>query len=354
MIDKRIQIKKKWEIKGIDQFYFCSIGNLSRDPFEEIITLNYSEKLIIYNNNGKNILEMPFSGDVSGLFVCDLFDDGENVFVSMDMEGYIRVFSLEGKEIWKVMLHDAIITGIVDNLWKNDNLEIICILENNEIIVLNNDGKIILTYKHSNSINSCCVSAFRDINEIEIIFNDSKDNINFLNMNGDISSLDLNIKHIRSLAKIKVFDVDLLAVVNEEKGVILLDSEGTILNQIDFKEKVQYLASGSLFSLHCQSIVVIVDNNKLIAYDVEPLISDNFIIKSSSINEERKIKGTKNIGLRKIKAELNSEELNKIICPECGENLPGMLRQRILNDIDVFCEKCGTKLTKEHLMLFRA
>ena len=121
---KTLNFEKKGSIYGQSAYYFCSLGHFTQNLTAEILLLSYNEKLSIYNSHGKSLSNSPFSSDVSALFLKDLYDSGENMFISFSYTGEIRVFSKEGEEKWKKTLPAGIVTGMVGNLDYDPGLEI--------------------------------------------------------------------------------------------------------------------------------------------------------------------------------------------------------------------------------------
>ncbi|MHA1746898.1 MAG: hypothetical protein ACTSWW_12930, partial [Promethearchaeota archaeon] len=149
---KALNFEKKGLIYGQSSYYFCSLGHFTQDSMAEILLLSYDEKLSIFNAQGKSLSKSPFSSDVSALFLKDLYDDRENVFISFSYSGEIRVFSKEGEEKWKKTLPKGIVTGIVGNLDYDPGLEIVVLLEDHRIFVLNNQGQVMAKYQHPTDI----------------------------------------------------------------------------------------------------------------------------------------------------------------------------------------------------------
>lgn len=261
-----ITFERQWDVPTEAQTYFCSVGDLTRDPYDEIVTLDFDENLIAYNSAGNKIFEMPFSSEVTALFVGDVFQDGRKIFVSMDLNGYVRLFSLQGEEIWKVQLHDAVVTGAIGNLDIDEKMEIACILENNEIIILDDDGHVLLSYQHPHRVLSCTVGAFRDPDVTEIIFADTSDQIYFLDVKNSLRTMDLAVPRILGLDRFHVNGRDLLAVQSQDTAVAILDATGSVLGTLETRQRIQHFSAGSLFANDTDGLMVELDGGGILAY----------------------------------------------------------------------------------------
>ncbi len=347
MADQNIQFLKKWQVSRSNPIYFCSVGDLTRDPFGEVIALDYTGQLVVYNNKGKDIFKMPFSADVTALFGGDLFGSGEKVLVSMDLNGYVRAFAIDGREIWKVKLPASIILGAVD-FYPNQPAHIACVLETNEIDLLDPLGKVIMSCRHNTAINGCTFASLRDAMVVEIVFVDTNDHLGFLDFSGKLSTVDLPIKNVKGIAPLRIFDTTFLAIIDERKGFAVINGNGEVIGQEDLRETVRCFATGSIFSRDCDGIVASLDN-ALTAFEIIPVIPGNFIGAPRRKKHVQADWESSSDKFRVIAHSENAIENSALKCPDCGHYQPALLRQQLLNAIDTFCENCGYKFSSADL-----
>ena len=367
---KTLNFEKKGSIYGQSANYFCSLGHFTQSLTAEILLLSYNEKLSIYNAHGKSLSNSPFSSDVSALFLKDLYDNGENMFISFSYTGEIRVFSKEGEEKWKKTLPAGIVTGMVGNLDYDPGLEIVVLLEDHRIFVLNNQGQIMAKYQHPTDILFVDVGKINSSQKKVIVFVDEKNVVNVLDIEASIQTLPTDIKVIRGFTTVSLYDSTLLAVADDANNIHLLDKKGNTFETYHCRAPIQAIAAGPLFSPDSDALVVLLEDNHVeivnievknpkayIESDQQPVIAlEAFPQKSESatleVNSElyqktpsKKSQQKRDSGFTVDKSVSQHEALN-LRCPECGDYLPKTLVKQILANKDAYCEECGKKLKR--------
>ncbi len=367
---KALNFEKKGSIYGQSSYYFCSLGHFTQNSMAEILLLSYDEKLSIFNAQGKSLSKSPFSSDVSALFLKDLYDDGENMFISFSYSGEIRVFSKEGKEKWKKTLPKGIVTGMVGNLDYDPGLEIVVLLEDHRIFVLNNQGQVMAKYQHPTDILFVDVGKINSSQKKVIVFVDQNNVVNVLDIEASVQKLPTDIKEIRGFTTVSIYDQTLIAVGDDANTVHLLDKKGNTFETYKCRAPIQAIAAGPLFSRDADALVILLENNYVeivnievknpkayIESDKKPVITlEAFPPKSQNaqldFNAELYQKTPSAESLRKRKLGLTVDKsINKqaplnLRCPECGDYLAKTLVQQILANKDAYCEECGKKLKR--------
>ena len=266
---KSLNLKKKGSIFGQSTYYFCSLGHFTQNSIPEILLLSYDEKLTIFNSQGKSLSKFPFSSDVSALFLKDIYDNGENVFISFSYSGEIRVFSKAGEEIWKKTLPSGIVTGMVGNLDYDPSLEIVVLLEDHRIFVLNNQGQIMAKYQHPSDILFVDVGKINSSQKKVIVFVDQNNTINVLDIETSVQKLPTDIKLIRGFTTISIYDQTLLAVGDESNIIHILDKKGNTFETYQCRAPIQTITAGPLFSPDTDALVILLENNYVEIVNIE-------------------------------------------------------------------------------------
>ena len=372
---KSLQIKEKWQIKSQNFYYFCSSGQMIHNNPPSILLLSFDDKLTILNEDGKQVTSLPFSSDITAIFIEDIFKNHDPVFVSMDIHGKVRVFSREGKEMWEKELPAAVVTGSVTNIDNEVDLEILVALENQELLILSNQGNVIGTYRHNTGITSLTVGTFHSSTR-EIIFSDQKDQLNFIDIEENQTTLNLNVKQINAITTIELSETFLVLATNEGK-IVWINNKGKIVQSYQLSSGVRGITSVTGKSDDSLLIVSTLDDNRLVALSIHDPNHVNKKEKAQSKIEPLKI--TPKAPDHPVKPEIRVEKSNfssfpryapqstrvqdsagikvvnsrkvsksqgtQIQCPMCGNYLPMEFEERVLNGIDTFCEKCGEKIT---------
>ncbi|MHA1561712.1 MAG: hypothetical protein ACTSPA_06255 [Promethearchaeota archaeon] len=369
---KSLNLKKKGSIFGQSTFYFCSLGHFTQNSTPEILLLSYDEKLTIFNSQGNSLSKFPFSSDVSALFLKDIYDNGENVFISFSYSGEIRVFSKEGEEIWKKTLPSGIVTGMVGNLDYDPSLEIIVLLEDHRIFVLNNQGQIMA--QHPSDILFVDVGKINSSQKKVIVFVDQNNTINVLDIEASVQKLPTDIKLIRGFTTISIYDQTLLAVGDESNIIHLLDKKGNTFETYQCRAPIQTITAGPLFSPDTDALVILLENNYVEIVNIEvknpkayiesekkkvlastPFPQENLSAKldfnselyqkTPSIEARRRRETGFTVG--KTDISNHSQDSLNLRCPECGDYLVKTLIRQILANKDAYCEECGRELKRK-------
>ncbi len=367
-------------------FYFGSIGTTQNDSNPKIFLLSYDEKLSIYNTEGKRDTQIPFSSDVSAVFIRDLFNDGNPVFISVTYSGEVRISSEQGEEIWKKQMESGILGGAIGKLDYDNQLEIVILLENSKILVLNNQGQIMAKYQHGVDINYVSIGKVHSSKNKVVLFSDLENSLFVLDVSDTVSKLDLPIKSILGLCSITIYDKVLIAVVDENNNIHLINKKGQIYLTIPVKKPIMSIFSGFLFSTFEEALVIITEDSHIMIFEMKATKPQEFqaqLNKSDSasldhnllsdedrepiefdhekserkpsleINPElyqssQKIDDSKSFSSKVEKSVLaaDSSSQKTYKCPECGDFLAPSLMVRIMKNKPTFCEACGAELTR--------
>jgi hypothetical protein len=374
---KSINLQRKGKIFNQTSYYFGSTGNLTKSTNSDILLLGYDEKLSIFNNVGKLVSQFPFSSEISSLFLKDIYDTGENVFVSFSYSGEIRVFSKEGSKIWKTKLPAGITTGQVGNLDYDPGLEIIIVLEDHRIFVLDNQGQIIAKYQHSTRINFVDIALINSSQKKVVVFVDDKDTIHVLDIEKTVTPLPIKISPIIGFAIANVYDTTLIAIADDQNSIQLLDKKGNVFETYRCKAPIQYITAGPLFLPNCDAIVAILENNYVEIIEIEvknpedyikhenkssipttplqskkitpvsaqlefnPDLYHSFPSQTSSTNTN-----ASDLAVKKQVLRTDLSGTTDLRCPECGDYLPKSIVQKVRSGKDAYCEECGRELKR--------
>ncbi len=371
---KLLDLKKKRSIFGQSSYYYCSLGHFTQNSTPEILLLSYDEKLSIFNSQGKSLSKFPFSSDVSALVLKDIYDNGENMFISFSYSGEIRVFSKEGEEIWKKTLPSGIITGMVGNLDYDPGLEIVVLLEDRRIFVLNNQGQIMAKYQHPTDILFVDVGKINSSKKKVIVFVDQNNSVNVLDIEESVQKLPIDIKLISGFTTISIYDQTLLAVGDDLNKIHLLDKKGNTFETYQCRAPIQTITAGPLFSPDTDALVILLENNYVEIVNIEVKNPKAYIEsetkqvsastpfpkekqsakldfnselyqKTPSIEGRRKREPGFTVG--KTNFSNHSQDSLNFRCPECGDYLATTLIQQILTNKDAYCEECGKELKRK-------
>ncbi|UYP45858.1 hypothetical protein NEF87_002143 [Candidatus Lokiarchaeum ossiferum] len=367
---KSLNFVKKGSIFSQSAFYFCSLGHFTQNSTPEILLLSYDEKLSIFNSEGKSLSKFPFSSDVSALFLKDIYDKGDNVFVSFSYSGEIRVFSKDGGEIWKKTLPSGIVNGIVGNLDYDPGLEIVVLLEDHRIFVLNNQGQVMAKYQHPTDILFVDIGKINSTQKKVIVFVDQNNSVNVLDIEASVQKIPVDIPVITGFTTLSLYDQTLLAVGDNSNTIHILDKKGNTFETYRCRAPIQSLSAGPLFSPDIDALVVLTENNHMeiinievkdpkayIEADKKPVVAASaFPIEKQSakldLNTDlyQKTPSIQSRGKSESKFEVEKSSIHSsalnLRCPECGDYLAKTLIARILSNKDAYCEECGKDLKR--------
>ena len=370
---KSLNFSKQGTIFNQNSFYFCSLGHFTQSSTPEILLLSYDEKLSIFNAQGKSLSKFPFSSDVSALYLKDIYDKGENMFISFSYSGEIRVFSKGGEEIWKKNLPVGIVSGMVGNLDYDPGLEIVVLLEDHRIFVLNNQGQIMAKYQHPTDILFVDIGKINSTQKKVIVFVDQTNAVNVLDIEASVQKVPTDIKSIRGFTTVTLYDQTLIAVGDDANTIHLLDKKGNTFETYRCRAPILSIAAGPLFSHDTDGLVVLLKNNYVEILNIEVknpkayIESDKKSVIASTAfptqkpsakldfnselyqqtpSIESRRKGNSGIKVEKSIMDNKLHDSHNLRCPECGDYIAKTLIRQILANKDAYCEECGKSLKR--------
>ncbi|MHA1673974.1 MAG: hypothetical protein ACTSYI_10130, partial [Promethearchaeota archaeon] len=386
IIKNSLTYNKRMEFYNTSGFYFGSIGTTQNDSNPKIFLISYDEKLSIYNTEGKRVTQIPFSSDVSAVFIRDLFNDGNPVFISVTYSGEVRISSEQGEEIWKKQMETGILGGTIGKLDYDNQLEIVILLENSKILVLNNQGETMAKYQHGVDINYVSIGKVHSSKNKVVLFSDVENSLFVLDVSDTVSKLEIPVKTIDGLCSITIYDKVLIAVIDENNSIHLINKKGQIYLTIPVKKPIMSIFSGFLFSKFEESLVIITEDSHIMIFEMKATKPQEFQVQLNNADdtplnpnllsdEEREpIELDHEKPERKPSLEINPElyqsspkthdsksfssQLKKSVlkpdessrktykCPECGDFLASSLVDRVMKNKPTFCEACGAELTR--------
>ncbi|TFH26885.1 MAG: hypothetical protein E4G98_06645 [Promethearchaeota archaeon] len=287
IIKNSLTYQKKLVFYNASGFYFGSIGTTQNDSRPKIFLLSYDEKLSIYDAEGKRVTQIPFSSDVSAVFIQDIFHDGNPVFVSVTYSGEVRISSEQGEEIWKKQMESGILGGVIGKLDYDDQLEIVVLLENSKILVLNNQGQILAKYQHGVDINFVSIGKVHSSKNKVVLFSDVENSLFVLDVSDTVSKLDIPIKNIVGLSSITIFDKVLIVVVDENNTIHLINKKGQIYLTIPVKKPILSIFSGFLFSKFEEALGIITKDSHIMIFEMKATKPQEFQIPLNISDNEK-------------------------------------------------------------------
>lgn len=388
-----LQHQKKLEFYDPSGFYFGSIaaaGISQLDSNPTLLLLSYDEKLSFYNTQGKRITQLPFSSDASAVFIEDLFNDANPVYISCTFSGEIRVFAENGDEIWQKQMESSILGGIIGNLDYDQQPEIILMLDNNSLVVLNNQGQVVAKYQHHTQIMFVAIGKVHSSKNKVILFSDVGNDLYVLDVEDTVTSLEIPIKKIRSLATLTIYDKILLLIVDENNVLHILNKKGQIYLSFPVHKPILAAFTGYLFSKYEQTIALLTEDSHVLLYEMKATNPALFQLEDgahSPYNDAQERLGGKQQAETEIEGENEvsttaSLEINPSLfhshvesnstdnsdlhveksiisesassksykCPDCDSFLPKSLIERIFHDQPAFCEQCGAELSRRSIL----
>lgn len=339
-----------WDLHYTSSFYFSSLTSPTKHSPPLLLLLSYDDKLHIYKTSGQKISILPFSSKVTALFKVDLLRNDDPVFVSMDFDGVLRVFSNSGQEIWKKQLPGKILTGAIGNIdftRPTSELEIVCVLDTKSIQILNANGDLIANYTHPISINACTIGNFHSSTQDEIIFCDYKDQLYSLQPGKEIVPLSIIHSNITALALLRFNAQNYLALADNLGFLSIYDLDGKIVRKWKTNGKVACMTSMHHLEKSVCNLFFAMESDVYMAWEIieenpqslSPLSSNNIGELHIMSSDPKTVPSNPKNGELRFK------------CPSCGGYLPLDFKDQIEKGNDVFCEFCGIMITQDLLQI---
>ncbi len=375
---KNLQLDLNFEKYYREGFYTGSIGNLTQSREPEILLLTYDQKLMAFSPDAKKTLDIPFSNDVCRLYIEDLYLSGEKVFVSLAYSGEVRAFSDTGEIYWKFH-KEEIIDGFLCNLDYDKQKEIVVLHKPNQIRVLNNQGKTVAKYTHSEKILHISHAKINSSDKQIIVFSDKKNQLYALDIEKTINQIPVKIESIRGLDSITIYNRNILILLDEKNHLNLLDKKGNLIERFSFEKKIETFFTGYLFDDKIESLCILTRDSHLLVYQIKIADTAEFLKAETAQQEDAaSIAASKGADsseqkpdptlefdpnyfhsrkpitpeisledrLQKQTKEKQSSENLELRCPECGDFFTPTIIKRILEGKTAFCEECGLEIHK--------
>jgi hypothetical protein len=314
--------------------YSCSITNLLGGTQPEIMVCCEDELFRAYNLAGKELLQMPFSSNITQFMASAITGTRKIELVSGDSNGFVRMVGLDGKQIWKTEVGSPVSSMDIGDVINNGKKEIIVGLQNRHIIVLDYLGAI--------RYNGEAPQPVADVT-LGFLTNTTSETMMVALKTGEVYALDIDSpKEWRILFStpfiptcITFYRADQKArfLIGDNEGKVhLFDLEGIELGHFWAKELVRDIDKEFIDQNGSKKLYIVIAAGKTV--QVLELKED----RSKPIDVAKQI----------ASGESASGDLKEGYCPDCGKKIPVNILSRVQTGFEAFCEACGARLVRKY------
>ncbi|NHJ14611.1 MAG: hypothetical protein EAX95_13105, partial [Candidatus Thorarchaeota archaeon] len=108
------------------------------DARTQVFSLDYGEKLRVFDTSGSQKTLMPWSSKVRCIAVGDVQGEGEDALVG-GVGKKVLIVDQKGKSLWKLDVESSVIACDARDIDGDDSAEVVAALQNKRIILWNHD-----------------------------------------------------------------------------------------------------------------------------------------------------------------------------------------------------------------------
>jgi hypothetical protein len=138
------------------------------DASMQVFSLDYGEKLRVFDTSGKLRSSMRWSSKVRCIAVGDVEGEGDDALVG-GVGRKVLAISTEGKPLMKINLESSVVACDARDVDGDDAAEVAVALQNKRIILLNDDQNALFSYTVDNPVSDIWLEDITNDSELEVV-----------------------------------------------------------------------------------------------------------------------------------------------------------------------------------------
>ena len=290
------------------------------DAHTQVFSLDYGEKLRVYDTSGTQKSARPWSSKVRCIAVGDVEGDGNDALVG-GIGKRVLVVDQKGKPIWKIPLESSVIACDARDVDGDDAAEIVAALQNQRVILWNHDQTALFSRSVDQPISDVWLEDITNDSELEVVIAERKGNVTILTAAG------YELKRLQLGNSITVFAVltygkrKLFVTGDHSSTLRIWDIDGNELSMMSLSNQPKAMASGQPDDVANRAYLVVSTRDRKLSF--------------WEIQEPTKHSKSEKVTLQKIESTKQILYRRAIRCGNCGAPTSPEAAE---------CSSCGAKL----------
>ncbi len=290
------------------------------DTRTQVFSLDYGEKLRVYDTAGSQKSARPWSSKVRCIAVADVEGDGEDALVG-GVGKRVLIVDQNGKPIWKIPLESSVIACDARDVDGDDAAEVVAALQNQRIILWNHDKTALFSRSVDQPVSDVWLEDITNDSELEVVIAERKGNVTILTAAG------YELKRLQLGDAITVFAVltygkrKLFVTGDHTSTLRIWDIDGNELGIMSLSNQPKAIASGQPDEIANRAYLVVSTRDRKISF--------------WEIQEPTKHTKSEKVTLQRIESTKQILYRRAIICGNCGAPTSPEAAE---------CSSCGAKL----------
>ncbi|MFW9800265.1 MAG: hypothetical protein ACFFD9_07510, partial [Candidatus Thorarchaeota archaeon] len=214
-----------------------------RDARTQVFSLDYSERLRVYDTQGSLGSSRSWSSKVRCIAVADLESEGEDALVG-GVGKRVIVVDQRGRTLWKIELESSVIACDARDVDGDDAAEVVAALQNRRVILWNHDETALFSRTVEQPIADVWLEDITNDSELEVVIADRKGTVLI------ISAAGYELKRLTLGSTITVFGVltfgkrRLFATGDHSPELRIWDIDGNEVTRVSLTAPPKALATG--------------------------------------------------------------------------------------------------------------
>jgi WD40 repeat protein len=286
----------------------------------QVFSLDYGEKLRVYDTAGKLRSSMRWSSKVRCIAVGDVEGEGDDALVG-GVGKRVLVISTSGKPLMKIDLESSVVACDARDVDGDNAAEVAVALQNKRIILLNDDQNALFSYTVDSTVSDIWLEDITNDSELEVVIAEHDGLVKILSAAG------YELKRLRFGDTLTVFSVltfgkkTLFVTGDHSSTVRIWDIDGNEVGTIDISAAPMAMACGTPDDVSDTAHLVIGTRDRKISF--------------WQIRESARVSRTEKRVLKEIESTKQTLYRRAIKCGNCGAPVsPESTR----------CPSCGSAL----------
>jgi hypothetical protein len=291
-----------------------------KDARTQVFSLDYSEKLRVYDTQGSLGSSRGWSSRVRCIAVADIESEGEDALVG-GVGKRVLVVDQKGRTLWKIELESSVIACDARDVDGDDAAEVVAALQNKRVILWNHDETALFSRTVEQPVADVWLEDITNDSELEVVIAEKKGTVLILSAAG-YELRRLNLGQTITVFGVLTFGKRRLFVTgNHSSELRVWDIHGNEVTRVTLTATPKALATGMPDDVSDVAyLVVSTRDRKLSFWEVQDTV---------------KVKKSEKVIMQEIESTKTTLYRRAIKCGNCGAPT---------SPEAIECHSCGAKL----------